>query len=102
MIKKELLKDIESKFKEGVFTKKGTMKIFKRYFHGDLEIEVYNNYIMLNNDINFNLELKYNSLVDKRIIYGFIQYMLIVFDFSFTIDITNFKELKETFESFSK
>ena len=102
MKREQLLEKIEGEFDNVNFTKKHTLEIFKGAFYGNLEINIDKDSIYIDNDINFNLDLPIKNIIDKKIIYGFIQYMLIKFDFSFTIEVWNWKTLEETFISFSK
>ena len=98
-MRQEILDNLNCKFINPNFTKNYTLEIFNLKFYGGLKIDIKDNNISIDNDINFVLNVDYKNNDDKKIIYGFIQYMILIFDFSFTLEIYSFKDIKETLES---
>lgn len=77
-------------------TKKEVIKIAKKYWNCDFNIELFKDRVILRNSLHFEMDLKYGSLAVKRSIYRFIVAMLKNFDFSYTIEVYSWETLLET------
>ena len=96
---KNVLSCLKNSFRSPDFTKRGTLKIFKKYYNGDFKIFIEDGLLYIDNDMHFELEMKYEDNKEKRTIFGFIQLCLIVFDFSFTVEIYSFKDLIDFYKN---
>ena len=81
-------------FKDNFFNKKTVLKSFKTNFYGYFDVIIENNTIICKTDLPLHFEVKYKNSLEKREIYAFLRYILNSFDFSFTLEFNEFKELK--------
>lgn len=81
-------------FKDNNFNKKTVLKSFKDNFFGNFDIELNSNKVIVQTSLPLHFEVKFNSSKEKMEIYAFLRYILNKFDFSFTLEFYDLKELE--------
>lgn len=86
--------EVYNLFKDQDFTKKSTIKTFKKFFNCDFDIELIENKIIVHTDLPLFFEVEYYNDNNKKHIYAFLRYIANVFDFSYSLEFSSIEDLE--------
>jgi len=74
--------------------KKQLIEKYKYEYFCDFDIELFENRVITNNSLNLFCDIPYKNNKEKSYIYDLLDKLLRCFDFSFTLEFDNIKDLE--------
>lgn len=76
-------------------TKNYIIKLYKKYYTCNFEIELLDNVLYTHNNLNLFCEIPYQNNKEKQEIYELLTKLLTVFNFSYTLEFNTIEEIRE-------
>ena len=75
-------------------TKQSTINMFKKYFNCQFDINISDNEItVITSDLPLGVQIEFKNNQEKKQIYSFLMYLALSFDFSYTLEFYEMKDL---------